>query len=99
MKFIRFVGRACSDSEYTAAVTSKCWGVCDRFTDRANVAFEFHRSAKPITFRLSAEHQDFVDLATLLYVADQASARAASADFWTRDQSFVVPVSNPDLNG
>jgi 7-cyano-7-deazaguanine synthase in queuosine biosynthesis len=97
MKFIRFVGRACSDSEYTASVRSKCWGVCDRFTDQPNIAFEFHRSAKPITFRLSAEHQDFVDLATVLYVADQASARAASDDYWTRNQSFVVPVSNPDL--
>ena len=97
MTFVRFVGECVDDARYSEFVAQRARGVCDRFNDRANVTLEFHRGTKPISFRLSPDHQDFLDLTTLLYVADQSTSRASADNYWTRDLSFIVPVANPTL--
>jgi 7-cyano-7-deazaguanine synthase in queuosine biosynthesis len=40
---------------------------------------------------------DFLRLAGAVFCADKAIPRADAQDFWTRDISLAVPVSNPDL--
>jgi 7-cyano-7-deazaguanine synthase in queuosine biosynthesis len=70
----------------------------DWFEDRRGSTIqydpEFLKGLAPSTVA-----RDFFRLAGTVFCADKTISRADTADFWTRDISLTVPVSDPDLWG
>ena len=97
MKVVRFVGEeACTDAAYVAAVDDQAAAVVDSMTGDMNVTVQFTLNGSPLLVESDAHTRDFLDLAVVVYIADELIKREDSLDRWTRDFDLLVPVFNPE---
>lgn len=98
MRVVRFVGRQrCGDPGYQRLLGGGAGAVVDAVSKAANVTLRFSRDEHPVEVRLAPTPRDLLDLAVLVYIADELVARASAPDRWTRRFELVVPVRSPDL--
>lgn len=93
MRAVRFVGKACDDDAYKAAVASDNVAVIDTLPNGGNVTLRFSIDTKPMRFAPGKKVRDLLDLAVSVYIADEMHPRP---DHWTRAFDLTFPVDDPD---
>lgn len=98
--FVRYVGtaRSCSEANYLSAIAGRDdYVVLDPSSRNRNITVEFSCDGDAVHLPLPPLQRDFLDLAACVFVADELVSRDRSADHWTRDLNFLVPVRDPNL--
>lgn len=97
MKIARDIGAKCTDQVYKDFLADPGTARIDLGNNRPNVSRYFQWNGSPVRLpNLSQEVRDLLDFGTLVYIADELDARAATKDGWTRRFEIVFPVSQPD---
>lgn len=94
MAFVRYVGSRCPDPEYQRALSDGI--VLDSSPQRGNLLVRFTQDGSPVRIPMTTATRDLVDLAAMVYVADELVPRAEAADHWSRSLEFVAPVRAAD---
>lgn len=97
MKFARFVGTNNRDPIYRAALRQHAVRKMDLRPTDGNLTLDFRIDREPLALPMAPVVRDLVDLAAMVYAADELSARASGADRWTRTFEAVIPVRSPAL--
>lgn len=97
MKFVRFVGRTTRNPNYFAALKSADFRKMDLRPVAGNVTLDFQLDGRPFALPMSPAVRDLVDLATMVYVADELVPRGTAVDRWSRTFEALVPVRAPAL--
>src|ERR1700680_472635 len=94
MRFLRYVGRPrTEDVAYNNALEDGHNVLLDSWSNAdANIANHFMLDGRRATAPLRPHARALFDLATMVFVADEIVPRRSSADQWTRDLTFHVPV-------
>jgi len=95
MKFTRFIGTANRDPVYRAALRERAVRKMDLRPAQGNLTLDFTIDDQPLALPMSPVVRDLVDLAAMVYVADELSHRASATDGWTRTFDAVIPVRSP----
>jgi 7-cyano-7-deazaguanine synthase in queuosine biosynthesis len=91
MKFTRSVGRI-TQPEYLGALAAAD-AVLDPWSSAdGNISNHVLLDGRRATVPLSAHARDLLDVASMVYIADELVPRAGSDDTWTREIAFVSPV-------
>jgi 7-cyano-7-deazaguanine synthase in queuosine biosynthesis len=95
MRFIRYAGRPRAEHHaYKAALDDGNAVVLDPWSNTdGNIANHFMLDGRRATVPLRAHARDLFDLAAIVFIADEIVPRTNSADQWTRDLKFHVPVA------
>ncbi len=92
MNFTRCVGQI-TTPEYTDALAS-AEAVLDPWSGAdGNISNHFRLDDRLATVPLTAHGRDLLDLASMVFIADELVPRSCTADTWTRSFSFTSPVS------
>jgi 7-cyano-7-deazaguanine synthase in queuosine biosynthesis len=95
MNLTRYVGRI-TTPEYTDALSS-AEAVLDPWSGAdGNISNHFLLDGRRATVPLTAHGRDLLDLASMVYIADEFVPRSSTADRWTRNFSFTLPVFERD---
>jgi 7-cyano-7-deazaguanine synthase in queuosine biosynthesis len=97
MKFTRFVGNTNRDPVYRAALRERAVRKMDLRPVKGNITLDFRIDGEPLALPMTPVVRDFVDLAAMVYTADELCTRASTADRWTRTFDAVIPVRSPAL--
>lgn len=97
MKFTRYVGRTNRNAVYRAALSDRRVRKIDLRPSEGNVTLDFKIDGKPLALAMTPVIRDLVDLAAMLYTADELCARSSTTDHWTRSFDAVIPVCGPAL--
>ena len=95
MKFVRFVGRTSRNPQYRAALKSPAVRKMDLRPASGNITLDFELDGSPFALQMGPLVRDMVDLATMVYIADELAARDVSSDGWSRQFEALVPVRAP----
>jgi hypothetical protein len=99
MKVVRYVGKGRGlRPEYRVAVQAgsrSC--IINTLGKDRNVTIDVELDGKAVAFPNHASTRDFVDLATLIYIADELNRRSKSKDYWSRRFDVIAPVKSPKL--
>ena len=97
MTFTRYVGDQGFDSvSYRTALATEGSVVVDRLSPQANATVDFEVDGHPLGLRPGSLALDFLDLAVLVYLADEMVERSSTSDYWTRSIDCIVPVADPN---
>lgn len=97
MKVLRYVGRTNRDPAYRAALDEQPVRKVDVRHAVGNVTLDFRINGRPLALPMTTVVRDAVDLATIVYIADELVSRSVTADGWSRVIDAVVPVRNSSL--
>ena len=100
MKIIRYVGKGRGlPPEYTKALAKGSRAIVINNLRRKgrNVTVDIKLDNKAVEFDNAPLTRDFLDLATLIYIADELELRKRSKDHWSRRFEVVAPVKQPKL--
>lgn len=98
MKFTRFIGRANRNVAYRAALRDRAVRKIDLRPVGGNVTIEFKLDGEqPISLPMTPVVRDLVDLAAMVYTADELCRRQEAPDRWNRRFQGVIPVRDPRL--
>lgn len=99
MKIIRYVGNGRGlPPEYKNGVAKGSRAtVISNLRKGRNVTVEIKLDDKAVEFDNDPLTRDFLDLATLVYIADELELRERSKDYWSRRFEVVAPVMRPKL--
>jgi 7-cyano-7-deazaguanine synthase in queuosine biosynthesis len=97
MKFTRFVGTTNRDPFYRAALRERAVLKMDLRPVGGNITLDFKFDGEPLALPLAPVVRDVLDLAAIVYTADELCARSSAADQWTRTFDAVIPVRSPAL--
>ncbi len=101
MKIVRYVGRGRGlPASYKKAIAKGSRAVVvNSLKDGRNVTVTTTLDGKAVEFDNDPLTRDFLDLATLIYIADELELRKKSNDHWSRRFDVVAPVNKPKLWG
>jgi 7-cyano-7-deazaguanine synthase in queuosine biosynthesis len=97
MKFTRFVGTTNRNPVYRAALRGRAVRKMDLRPAEGNLTLDFRIDGEPLALPMTPVVRDLVDLATMVYAADELCTRTSTADQWTRTFDAVIPVRSPAL--
>jgi 7-cyano-7-deazaguanine synthase in queuosine biosynthesis len=97
MKFTRFVGARNRNPAYRAALRERAFRKLDLRPAEGNITLDFKIDGEPLALPMTPIVRDLVDLATMIYAADELCERNTTADRWTRTFDAVIPVRSPAL--
>ena len=99
MKVVRYVGKGRGfPKEYRAAVADGSRSVVvNTLSQGRNVTVDVELDGKAVEFANDGLTRDFVDLAALVYIADEINLRKRARDYWSRRFDVIAPVKSPKL--
>lgn len=97
MKFTRFVGRQNRTAVYRGALGTPTVRKIDLRPNDGNVTVDFQIDGRALSFAMEPVVRDLVDLAAMIYIADELSERSATVDRWSRRFDLLIPVGAPAL--
>jgi 7-cyano-7-deazaguanine synthase in queuosine biosynthesis len=97
MKFTRFVGVRNRNPDYRAALRERAFRKLDLRPTKGNITLDFEIDGEPLALPMTPVVRDLVDLAAMIYTADELCERSAAADRWTRAFDAIIPVRSPAL--
>jgi len=99
MAIVRYVGEGnCANGTYCAALSEPHNLVIDSLPPGDNIAVRFENGiGAPIRTWFDGNVRDFLDLAIVVYMADELVYRGSQPDGWRRPLHFVMPVRNPTV--
>lgn len=97
MNFTRFVGKANRNPHYRQALRSRSTRKMDLRPSEGNLTLDFTMDGSHLDLPMTPLIRDFIDLAAMIYVADELDSRESTADRWTRTFQAVLPVRAPRL--
>lgn len=97
MRIVRYVGKGRGlAAEYKNAVANGSrTTVINNLRDGRNVTVDIKLDGKAIEFDNDPLTRDFLDLATLIYIADELELRKRAKDHWSRHFDVIAPVKHP----
>ncbi|HEY1173174.1 MAG TPA: Qat anti-phage system QueC-like protein QatC [Verrucomicrobiae bacterium] len=99
MNVVRYIGESESlPSDYLRCFEPDSgWVIYNSLPPGANVVVRFELDGRPLEIDFDSLTRDFLDLATLVYIADEINVRRQASNQWTRRFNVLFPVRNPDL--
>lgn len=97
MRIVRYVGKSRGlSADYKNAVAKGSRAVVfNNLRDGRNVTVDIKLDGKAIEFTNDPLTRDFLDLATLIYIADELELRKRAKDHWSRRFDVIAPVKHP----
>lgn len=95
MKFARFVGTSNRNPLYRAALRSGAVRKMDLRPTAGNITLDFLLDGQAFALPMVPVVRDLVDLAAMVYVADELLLRNDAVDHWSRIFDAVIPVRSP----
>lgn len=96
MKVVRYVGLGKNlPEEYRRALGKRSQAAVVDTLRRGNVTVRFTLDGQPLELECDEPSRDFLDLCTLIYIADEMEERSHSRDYWSRRFDIVAPVKSP----
>lgn len=93
---LRYVGAPRpADNEYREVLEGNDVAIIDTLPGAYNVTLTFKRDAALVRVALREEVRDALDIAVLVYIADELVRREESEDGWSRLFECIVPVQDP----
>jgi 7-cyano-7-deazaguanine synthase in queuosine biosynthesis len=89
VKIRRYIGNNEDDAQDVAIV--------DFLPSEPNCTIRFEFDGTPLEIRFAPDARDFLELASLVYIVDEVSARKETSDGWTRNFAVTFPVKSPAL--
>ena len=98
MKVLRYVGdnRVCDATNYTNTLNSENRLVIDNISSEYNTICKLTLNQKPLQVNLNPDVRDLLDLASLIYIADEHVDRSVQQDGWARNFEIIFPVYDVD---
>lgn len=97
MRFARYVGTTqCVARRYQDAILSGQDVIIDWLSSSANATVAFRLDGRLLSPDIQGSVLDFQDLSILVYLADEMVDRSQALDYWTRQITCLVPVSEPE---
>jgi 7-cyano-7-deazaguanine synthase in queuosine biosynthesis len=97
MKFTRFVGTMNRNPVYRTALRGRAVRKMDLRPEEGNLTLDFKIDGEPLALPMTPVIRDLVDLAAMIYTADELCKRTSAVDQWTRTFDAVIPVRSPAL--
>jgi 7-cyano-7-deazaguanine synthase in queuosine biosynthesis len=97
MRITRFVGTTNRDPVYRATLREGRIRKMDLRPAQGNLTLDFRIDGQPLALPMTPVVRDLVDLAAMVYTADELSLRSDASDRWSRAFEAVIPVRNPRL--
>lgn len=97
MKFTRFVGTTNRNPVYRAVLRERAVRKMDLRPADGNLTLDFRIDGESLALPMRPVVRDLVDLAAMVYTADELCARTSAGDRWTRRFDVVIPVRSPAL--
>jgi 7-cyano-7-deazaguanine synthase in queuosine biosynthesis len=95
MRFARFVGKTNRNLVYRAALRDGSIRKMDFRPAEGNITLDFTVDGERLALPMAPVVRDLIDLATIVYTADELCARTAGADRWSRGFKALIPVRAP----
>src|SRR4051794_30239543 len=99
MKVVRYVGkgRGLPSGYKQALAKGSRTAIIDTNPHDGNVTLRLKRDGKRVELTSDSLTRDFLDLATLIYIADELEPRKKAKDHWARSFDVIAPVKRPML--
>jgi len=97
MQFTRFVGNRNRNSIYQRVLHKRAVVKMDLRPSEGNLTLDFKIDGEMLAMPLNPVVRDVLDLAAMVYTADELCARSSAPDRWTRRFDGVIPVRRPAL--
>jgi 7-cyano-7-deazaguanine synthase in queuosine biosynthesis len=95
MKFVRFISTSNRNPLYQTALRSGVVRKMDLRPTGGNITLDFLLDGQALALPMVPVVRDLVDLAAMVYVADELLLRNDAVDHWSRTFDAVIPVRSP----